>query len=126
MQKDDYISLTDIARFKDPKRTDYIIQNWLRNRNTIEFIGIWERLNNTDFKPIEFEGFRNELRRSENVRRKKNNEPISSVGAKMFVEKRNNEPISSVGAKMFVEKRNNEPISSVGAKMFVEKEQRTN
>ena len=55
----DYISLTDIARFKDAKRTDYIIQNWLRNRNTIEFLGIWERLNNPDFKPIEFEGFRN-------------------------------------------------------------------
>jgi hypothetical protein len=57
--KDEYISVTDIARFKDPKRTDYIIQNWMRNRNTIEFLGIWERLNNPDFKPIEFDGFRN-------------------------------------------------------------------
>ncbi len=57
--REDYISLTDIARFKDSKRTDYIIQNWLRNRNTIEFLGIWERLNNPDFNPIEFEGFRN-------------------------------------------------------------------
>ena len=55
----DYISLTDIARFKDAKRTDYIIQNWLRNRNTIEFLGIWEKLNNVNFNPIEFEGFRN-------------------------------------------------------------------
>ncbi len=55
---EDYISLTDIARFKDSKRTDYIIQNWLRNRNTIEFMGIWEKLNNQDFNPIEFEGFR--------------------------------------------------------------------
>lgn len=55
----DYISITDIARFKDPERTDYIIQNWLRNRNTIEFLGIWEKLNNPDFNPIEFEGFRN-------------------------------------------------------------------
>ena len=54
----DYISLTDIARYRDPKRTDYIIQNWLRNRNTIEFLGIWERLNNPGFKPIEFDGFR--------------------------------------------------------------------
>ncbi len=58
--KEDYISLTDIARFKDSKRTDYIIQNWMRNRNTIEFLGIWERLNNHDFNPIEFEGFRNQ------------------------------------------------------------------
>ena len=55
---EDYISLTDIARYKDRERTDYIIQNWLRNRNTIEFLGIWEHLNNPDFKPIEFDGFR--------------------------------------------------------------------
>jgi hypothetical protein len=54
----DYISLTDIARYRDSERTDYIIQNWLRNRNTIEFMGIWESLNNPDFKPIEFDGFR--------------------------------------------------------------------
>jgi len=58
--KDEYISVTDIARFKDPKRTDYIIQNWMRNRNTIDFLGIWERLNNPDFNPIEFDGFRNQ------------------------------------------------------------------
>lgn len=58
-QKDeDYICITDIARYKDEKRTDYIIQNWLRNRNTIEFLGIWEHLNNPDFNPIEFDGFR--------------------------------------------------------------------
>ena len=57
-QQDDYISITDIARFKDANRTDYIIQNWLRTRNTIEFLGIWERLYNPDFNPIEFEGFR--------------------------------------------------------------------
>src|SRR5258706_11524913 len=54
----DYISLTDIARFKDSDRTDYIIQNWLRNRNTIEFLGIWEQLNNPYFNPIEFDGIR--------------------------------------------------------------------
>lgn len=55
----DYISLTDIARYKDSTRTDYIIQNWLRNRNTIEFLGIWEQLNNPEFNPIEFDGFKN-------------------------------------------------------------------
>jgi len=54
----DYISLTDIARYKDSERTDYIIQNWHRNRNTIEFMGIWEQLNNSDFNPIEFDGIR--------------------------------------------------------------------
>ena len=52
----DYISLTDIARYKDSKRSDYIIQNWLRNRNTIEFPRIWKNLNNPDFNPIEFDG----------------------------------------------------------------------
>jgi hypothetical protein len=56
--KEEYISITDIARFKDTERTDYLIQNWMRNRNTIEFLGIWERLNNPDFNPIEFDGFR--------------------------------------------------------------------
>ena len=54
----DFISLTDIARYRDAERSDYIIQNWLRNRNTIEFLGIWECLNNPAFKPIEFDGFR--------------------------------------------------------------------
>jgi len=57
-QQEDYISLTDIARYKDSERTDYIIQNWLRNRNTIEFLGVWERLNNPGFNPIEFDGIR--------------------------------------------------------------------
>jgi hypothetical protein len=60
LQEEDYISLTDIARHKDAKRTDYIISNWLRNRNTIEFLGIWEHLNNPDFNPIEFDGIRKE------------------------------------------------------------------
>jgi hypothetical protein len=58
-QKDkDYISLTDIARYKNPDRTDYLISNWLRNRNTIEFLGIWEEINNPNFNPIELDGFR--------------------------------------------------------------------
>jgi hypothetical protein len=56
--ENEYISITDIARYKDSKRTDYIIQNWMRNRSTIEFLGIWEKLNNPDFNPIEFDGFR--------------------------------------------------------------------
>ncbi len=56
--KEDYICITDMAKFKDAERTDYIIQNWLRNRTTIEFLGIWEQLNNPKFKPIEFDGFR--------------------------------------------------------------------
>ncbi|HSW88639.1 MAG TPA: KilA-N domain-containing protein [Candidatus Saccharimonadales bacterium] len=56
--ENDYISLTDIARYKDKDRSDYVIQNWLRTRDTIEFIGLWEKLNNPEFKSIEFDGFR--------------------------------------------------------------------
>jgi len=58
IKDEDYICLTDIARYKDPDRTDYIILNWLRNRNTIEFLGIWEHLNNPSFNPIEFDGIK--------------------------------------------------------------------
>ncbi len=54
----DYICLTDIARFKDPERTDYLISNWMRNRNTVEFLGIWEQLHNPGFNPIEFDGIK--------------------------------------------------------------------
>lgn len=54
----DYISLTDIAKHKEPGRADHVIQNWMRNRNTIEFLGVWERLNNAVFNPLEFEGFK--------------------------------------------------------------------
>ena len=57
-KEEDYICLTDMARYKDAERTDYIIQNWLRNRNTIEFLGLWEQLNNPAFNPIEFDGIR--------------------------------------------------------------------
>ena len=56
--ENDFICITDIARYKEPERTDHLIQNWMRNRNTIEFLGIWEQLNNPDFKPLEFEGFK--------------------------------------------------------------------
>ena len=54
----DFISLTDIARFKDLDRSDYILQNWMRNRSTIEFMGLWEQFNNHDFNSIEFDGIR--------------------------------------------------------------------
>ena len=56
----EYISITDIARHKNPDQPDVIIGNWLRNRNTIEFLGMWEQLNNPEFKPVEFDGFKKE------------------------------------------------------------------
>lgn len=54
----DYISLTDIAKHKESANPDDIIKNWLRNRNTIELLGLWEILHNPGFKPVEFDGFR--------------------------------------------------------------------
>jgi hypothetical protein len=53
----DYISLTDLAKHKTDNPAA-VIQNWLRNRNTIEYLGLWETLYNPHFKPREFEGFR--------------------------------------------------------------------
>ena len=54
----DIICLTDIAKFKNPDHPDDVIRNWLRSRNTVEFLGIWERLNNPGFNPVEFDGIR--------------------------------------------------------------------
>ena len=54
---EDFISLTDIAKFKSDE-PNAVIGNWLRNRNTIEYLGMWETLYNPEFKPLEFEGFR--------------------------------------------------------------------
>jgi hypothetical protein len=58
--KEDFISLTDMARYRDAERTNYIIQKWLRTRNAIKFCGLWEQLHNQNFKRIEFDAFRNE------------------------------------------------------------------
>ena len=55
----DFISLTDIAKYKNLERSDYVLQNWMRNRSTIEFMGLWERFNNPIFNSIEFDGIKN-------------------------------------------------------------------
>lgn len=59
VNENDYISLTDIAKYKSDDPTA-VISNWMRNRNTIEYLGIWESLYNPQFNPLEFEGFRKE------------------------------------------------------------------
>jgi hypothetical protein len=56
---EDFISLTDIASYRDADRSDYILQNWMRNRHTIEFMGLWEQFNNPGFNSIEFDGIKN-------------------------------------------------------------------
>lgn len=58
--KNDYISLTDIAKYKNNDDPRFVIQNWMRNRNTLEYIGLWEVIHNPDFKGVEFDSFKNE------------------------------------------------------------------
>lgn len=53
----DYISLTDIARYKNPKEPKDVVKNWMRNRSTIEFLGLWEKIHNPEFKGVEFDSF---------------------------------------------------------------------
>ena len=55
--ENEFISLTDIARYKSDDPTA-VIQNWMRNRDVIEYLGLWEKLHNPDFNPLEFEGFK--------------------------------------------------------------------
>jgi len=57
-REEDLICLTDIARAKNAERSDDLVRNWLRNRNTVEFLGVWERLNNPDFNSVEFDGIK--------------------------------------------------------------------
>lgn len=52
---DDYISLTDIARIKNEVEPKDVVKNWLRLRATLEYLGLWERLNNQNFKGVEFD-----------------------------------------------------------------------
>ena len=57
--QDEFISLTDIARYKSDEPKD-VIKNWMRNKDTIEFLGLWESLHNESFKGVEFDSFRNQ------------------------------------------------------------------
>jgi len=54
-KEEDYISLTDIARIKNEDEPKDVVKNWFRNRNTVEFLGLWERINNPNFKGVEFD-----------------------------------------------------------------------
>ena len=56
--KNDYISLTDIARYKNADEPKVVVQNWMRNYATIEFLGVWEKINNSNFKGLEFDTFK--------------------------------------------------------------------
>jgi KilA-N domain len=56
--RQDFLCLTDIAKLKNPDHPDDVIRNWLRSRSTVEFLGVWERLNNPGFNPVEFDGIK--------------------------------------------------------------------
>jgi hypothetical protein len=60
IESDDYISLTDIAKFKNSDDPRFIIQNWMKTRSSVEFLGVWEMLNNPDFNRVEFDTVKNE------------------------------------------------------------------
>ena len=59
-EKEDYISLTDIAKYRNKDAPVDVVKNWMRTKSTIELLGLWEKLNNPDFKQVEFDLFRNE------------------------------------------------------------------
>ena len=54
----DYICITDIARQKNPVEPKDVVKNWLRSKNTLEYLGLWEQLNNPNFKGVEFDSFK--------------------------------------------------------------------
>ena len=56
----EFISLTDIAKYRNEDDPRFVIQNWMRNRNTVEFLGVWEELHNPDFNRVQFEAVKNE------------------------------------------------------------------
>ncbi|HIV33859.1 MAG TPA: KilA-N domain-containing protein [Candidatus Blautia intestinigallinarum] len=58
--ENEFISLTDIAKYRNEDDPRFVIQNWMRNRNTIEFLGVWEKLHNPDFNRVQFEAVKNE------------------------------------------------------------------
>jgi len=60
VNESDFISLTDIARVRNADEPKDVVKNWLRTRSTIEFLGLWEKINNPDFKGVEFDSFKNE------------------------------------------------------------------
>jgi len=56
----EFISLTDIAKLKNKDAPADVVKNWMRTHSTIEFLGLWEKINNPNFKLVEFDGFKNE------------------------------------------------------------------
>ncbi len=60
VENNDYISLTDLARYADEDNPRYPIQNWMRSKDVISYLGLWEMIHNKNFKGVEFDTFKNE------------------------------------------------------------------
>ena len=60
MKESDYISITDMAKHKNSDDPRFVIQNWMKTRSTVEFMGLWDIINNADFNRVEFDTFKNE------------------------------------------------------------------
>ncbi len=85
-KEEDYISLTDIAKHKNPNATGLVISHWLSTRYTIDFMGLWEKMHNPDFNVTEFRNIRNESGSNGFVLSRKN--WINSIVQKMHIPRR--------------------------------------
>ena len=59
-KEEDFISLTDIAKYKNSEDPRFVVQNWMKTRSTVDFLGLWEKINNPKFNRVEFDSFKNE------------------------------------------------------------------
>ena len=88
--RNNYISLTDIARYKNVHEPKDVVKNWLRVRDTIEFLGLWETIHNPNFKGVEFDSFRKETRTQLTSLEKLNNSGIKKLEGKNLSKTFNN------------------------------------
>lgn len=84
IKENDFVSLTEIAKRKNPNNPSYVIQSWLRDNNTIEFLSLWEKENNMEFNIEEYENINKKL-----------SEPIFTITAKVWITKTNAKRIIS-------------------------------
>ena len=73
IRDDDYVSLTDIAKIRNMNFPSDVVKNWLRLKSTIEFLGLWETINNSNFNSVEFDTFKNESANKQKELFNKNN-----------------------------------------------------
>ena len=66
--KNDFLSLTDIAKYRNSDDPRFVVQNWMRNRNTLEYLGIWETLNNPNFNRVQFDTYKSECLKTNSIR----------------------------------------------------------